>query len=177
MPVLTWHDANCDETTCALQYANPVLQFGSPFRCKLQNQPILQTGTAKIGLVSRPKNGTAFAHMCSDKKVERPEITRNGETNMSRMLKIEEDMDAITMAEMKATFDELAEAQEAVEIDMAAVEFIDSSGVGGLVFLYKRLLANSLKLTVTNVQGQPLRLLTHLRMQGLIASTSTASAA
>ena len=96
---------------------------------------------------------------------------------MSRMLKIEEDMDAITMAEMKATFDELAEAQEAVEIDMAAVEFIDSSGVGGLVFLYKRLLANSLKLTVTNVQGQPLRLLTHLRMQGLIASTSTANAA
>jgi len=93
------------------------------------------------------------------------------------MLKIEEDMDAITMAEMKATFDELAEAQEAVEIDMAAVEFIDSSGVGGLVFLYKRLLANSLKLTVTNVKGQPLRLLTHLRMQGLIASTSTPNAA
>ena len=96
---------------------------------------------------------------------------------MSRMLKIEEDMDAVTMAEMKATFDELAEAQESVVIDMAAVEFIDSSGVGGLVFLYKRLLANSLKLTVTNVGGQPLRLLTHLRMQGLIASTSKSKAA
>ena len=96
---------------------------------------------------------------------------------MSRTLKIKEDMDAITMADMKATFDELAEAQEAVEIDMAAVEFIDSSGVGGLVFLYKRLLANGHKLTVTNVGGQPLRLLTHLRMQGLISSTSTSNAA
>ena len=96
---------------------------------------------------------------------------------MSRTLKIKEDMDAITMADMKATCDELAEAQEAVEIDMAAVEFIDSSGVGGLVFLYKRLLANGHKLTVTNVGGQPLRLLTHLRMQGLIASTSTSNAA
>jgi len=73
---------------------------------------------------------------------------------MSRMLKIKEDMDAITMADMKTTFDELAEAQEAVEIDMASVEFI-----------------------VTNVGGQPLRLLTHLRMQGLIASTATSQAA
>lgn len=96
---------------------------------------------------------------------------------MSRTLKIKEDMDAITMADMKATFDELAEAHEAVEIDMAAVEFIDSSGVGGLVFLYKRLLANGNKLTVINVSGQPLRLLTHLRMQGLIASSPSSNAA
>lgn len=90
---------------------------------------------------------------------------------MSRILKIGQDMDAITMAEMKNTFDELAEAKENVEIDMSDVEFIDSSGVGGLVFLYKRLLASGFKLTIKNVGGQPLRLLTHLRMQGLIAST------
>lgn len=96
---------------------------------------------------------------------------------MSRILKIDQDMDAITMADMKATFDELADAGDSVEIDMDAVEFIDSSGVGGLVFLYKRLLANGHKLTVTNVGGQPLRLLTHLRMQGLIASTKTSNAA
>ena len=95
---------------------------------------------------------------------------------MSRILKIDQDMDAVTMADMKTTFDELAEAPESVEIDMTAVEFIDSSGVGGLVFLYKRLLANGQKLTVANVSGQPLRLLTHLRMQGLIASSNTSNA-
>ena len=177
MPVCCPTTANCKERVCALQNANRVSQIGAHFRRKLQKLLILQTGTPKIGLVSHPQNGMTFAHMCSDKKVERPDITRNGESNMSRTLKIEEDMDAITMADMKATFDELAEAQEAVEIDMAAVEFIDSSGVGGLVFLYKRLLANGLKLTVTNVSGQPLRLLTHLRMQGLIASTATSNAA
>lgn len=177
MPVGTLVAANCEEMAPALQYANRALQIGSHFHCKLQIQLILQTGTAKIGLVSHQKNGTAIAHMCSDKKVEGPDKTKNGESHMSRTLKIKEDMDAITMADMKATFDELAEAQEAVEIDMAAVEFIDSSGVGGLVFLYKRLLANGNKLTVTNVGGQPLRLLTHLRMQGLIASTSSSNAA
>lgn len=96
---------------------------------------------------------------------------------MSRTLKIDQDMDAITMAEMRDTFDALADANENVEIDMAAVEFIDSSGVGGLVFLYKRLLANGHKLTVVNVGGQPLRLLNHLRMQGLIATTKDNKAA
>lgn len=96
---------------------------------------------------------------------------------MSRMLKIEQDMDAITMAELRTTFDELAEAKQNVEIDMASVEFIDSSGIGGLVFLYKRLLAGGFKLTATNVGGQPLRLLTHLRMQGLVETTRDEKAA
>jgi len=70
VPVRTWHDANCNETACALQYANRVLQIGLHFHCKLQNQLILQLGMAKIGLVSQAKSGTAIAHMCSDKKVE-----------------------------------------------------------------------------------------------------------
>lgn len=90
---------------------------------------------------------------------------------MSRILKIENDMDAVAMAAMRVTFDTLAEERENVEIDMQSVEFIDSSGVGGLVFLYKRLLSAGRRLTLNNVSGQPLRLLTHLRMQGLIASS------
>lgn len=96
---------------------------------------------------------------------------------MSRILKIEDDMDAVTMADMRETFDQLAEAQENVEINMKGVEFIDSSGVGGLVFLYKRLLASGFKLTINNISGQPLRLLTHLRMQGLIATNQKGAAA
>ncbi|MEO1067007.1 MAG: STAS domain-containing protein [Pseudomonadota bacterium] len=90
---------------------------------------------------------------------------------MSKKLTIDKDMDAVAMADLRATFEDLADAKENVEIDLIDVEFIDSSGVGGLVFLYKRLLANGFKLSVHNVGGQPLRLLTHLRMQGLIAST------
>lgn len=96
---------------------------------------------------------------------------------MSRILKIENDMDAATMADMRETLDQLAEAQENIEIDMKAVEFIDSSGVGGLVFLYKRLLSSGYKLTLHNIDGQPLRLLTHLRMDGLIASNQNGAAA
>lgn len=96
---------------------------------------------------------------------------------MSKVLKIENDMDASTMANMRDTFDQLAEAHENIEIDMKDVEFIDSSGVGGLVFLYKRLLSSGFKLTINNVSGQPLRLLMHLRMQGLIATNQDEVAA
>ncbi|MEP2944417.1 MAG: STAS domain-containing protein [Hyphomicrobiales bacterium] len=96
---------------------------------------------------------------------------------MSRVLKIEDDMDAATMADMREIFDKLADTQENVELDMKGVEFIDSSGVGGLVFLYKRLLSSGFKLTIHNISGQPLRLLTHLRMQGLIASNQEGVAA
>lgn len=96
---------------------------------------------------------------------------------MSRVIKIDKDMDAASMADMRETLDELAEAQENVEINMKGVEFIDSSGVGGLVFLYKRLLSSGYKLTLHNITGQPLRLLMHLRMEGLIAPDQDGAAA
>lgn len=89
---------------------------------------------------------------------------------MPRILKIEKDMDAAIMAQMRGNFARLAEIRENLEIDMKNVKFIDGSGIGGLVFLYKRLRANGHSLTVRNVGGQPLRLFHHLRMQNLIVS-------
>ena len=59
-----------------------------------------------------------------------------------RTLHIEGDMDASAMADMKDLFEEIAQSHEDVRLDMRNVEFIDSSGIGGVVFLFKRLLAS-----------------------------------
>lgn len=87
---------------------------------------------------------------------------------MPRTLKVDGDMDAATMKVQRPIFEELAEAGDDVVIDMKSVEFIDSSGVGAIVFLYKRLLENKHKLTLENLAGQPLQLLTYLRLDGLV---------
>lgn len=82
---------------------------------------------------------------------------------------IDGDMDAATMREQRAHFEELASRREDIVVDMSKVEFMDSSGVGGVVFLYKRLLANGNTLQLRGAKGQPLQLLNHLRLTNLIA--------
>jgi len=78
-------------------------------------------------------------------------------------------MNAPAMADLRDCFHELAQTRQNIAIDMAKVEYIDSSGIGGLVFLYKRLVSAGHELHLVNVHGQPLHLLTRLRMQTLLA--------
>lgn len=79
------------------------------------------------------------------------------------------DMDAASMKEHRAQFEHLADGCDDVTIDMSKVEFIDSSGVGAIVFVYKRLLSAGRKLKLAHLKGQPLQLLTHLRLADLVA--------
>ncbi|WP_043879817.1 STAS domain-containing protein [Azorhizobium caulinodans] len=88
---------------------------------------------------------------------------------MPKVVEIAGDMDAAAMAELKATFETLGSTADDVVLDLAQVEFMDSSGVGGIVFLYKRLKMNGHRLSLVGAGGQPLQLLTHLRMADLIA--------
>jgi len=55
-----------------------------------------------------------------------------------------------------------------VFLDLQNVTFIDSSGVGAIVFLYKRLRENSRKLKITGAHGQPRELLELLRIHKAI---------
>lgn len=87
---------------------------------------------------------------------------------MAKTVKIAGDMDAAAMSELKTTFESLGSSPEDVVLDLAEVEFMDSSGVGGIVFLYKRLRVAGCKLRLTGARGQPLQLLTHLRLSDLI---------
>lgn len=58
----------------------------------------------------------------------------------------------------------LAEPLLPVAIDLSMVSFIDSSGIGLLVFLVKRIWAQQRKVCLAGLQGQPQRLMTMLRI-------------
>ncbi len=87
---------------------------------------------------------------------------------MPQVVEIAGDMDAAAMTGLKATFETLGGAADDVVLDLAKVEFMDSSGVGGIVFLYKRLRVAGRTLRLTGAHGQPLQLLTHLRLSDLV---------
>ena len=51
-----------------------------------------------------------------------------------------------------------------VAINLRLVNFLDSSGVGALVYLFKRLKANNCEMSLLEVQGQPGELIQLLRI-------------
>lgn len=60
-------------------------------------------------------------------------------------------------------------------LDMTDVSFIDSSGVGAIVFLFKRIKAGGGDLALVNVHSQPHELLTLLRVNEAITVNPLAS--
>lgn len=88
---------------------------------------------------------------------------------MAQTYKVPGDMDAAAMKVQRPMFEQLANCGDDVVIDMSEVEFIDSSGVGAIVFLYKRLLSENRKLTLQKPKPQPMQLLTFLRLTDVVA--------
>jgi len=56
-----------------------------------------------------------------------------------------------------------------VAIDMSALRLIDSSGIGAVVSLYKRVLAQGGRMSVTGLKGQPLAIFQLLRLDRIMA--------
>ena len=96
---------------------------------------------------------------------------------MTNEFKISEDMDAHGMGNLRSALEDLAARGGDVLLDLDSVKFIDSSGVGGIVFLFKRLTSAKKSLMLKNVSGQPFRLLTHLGLGQLLTSEPIKSAA
>lgn len=94
-----------------------------------------------------------------------------------KTVEMTQDMDAATMAKMKPLLDELSYKEVDVRLDMQRVRFLDSSGIGGIVFLFKRLREKSGSLSLSNVSGQPLNLLRQLQLNFLIAKSEDGIAA
>jgi len=92
-----------------------------------------------------------------------------------QVIKIEQDMDAASMAAMRPMFEELGESRTDVCFDLRGVDFLDSSGVGGIVFVFKRLRERSLKVSLLNVAGQPARLLRQLKLEFMLAPSPRAA--
>ena len=75
------------------------------------------------------------------------------------------ELDALTAPELKDSFDALvAEGRDPITIDLSQLRLIDSSGVGAIVSLYKRLRAAGGDLEISGVNGQPLAIFKVLRL-------------
>ena len=82
---------------------------------------------------------------------------------------VEGSLDTLAVEIMRPRFDALVQEEHNVTLDLGSVDFIDSSGVGAIVFLFKRLRALGRELKIYGAHGQPLELIQHLRIDKSIS--------
>lgn len=88
--------------------------------------------------------------------------TTNGKTII---IEISGELDATTVGEIRPKLNAIADAQpERIEVDLSRLRMVDSSGVGAIVALFKRVRAVGATFTVTGVNGQPLSIFRVLRL-------------
>lgn len=77
--------------------------------------------------------------------------------------------DAQSVSALESDFQALVEEHKGcVILDLSDADFMDSSGIGSIVFLYKRLKAQNRELLLVGLQGQPARLIQSLRVDKTI---------
>ena len=77
--------------------------------------------------------------------------------------------DAQTVSALESDFQALVDENKGrIILDLSDADFMDSSGIGSIVFLYKRLKAHNRDLLITGLQGQPARLIQSLRVDKTI---------
>lgn len=87
---------------------------------------------------------------------------------------LEGEFDAVSAPTTRAEFERLVSDETGdVIVDLGGVTFMDSSGAGALVFLHKRLVGQQRGLELVGVSGQPLDLLTLLRITNVIPVNKT----
>lgn len=85
------------------------------------------------------------------------------------VLKIEGELDAVTVPELRAAIDRLADSRPPqVVVDLSFLRVIDSSGVGAIVSLYKRVRATGGDVRVTGLRDQPLAIFQLLRLDRVL---------
>ena len=84
---------------------------------------------------------------------------------------IEGELDAVTAAEVRKDVDQVcASNPPRVEIDLSTLRMIDSSGVGTLVSIYKRVRAQGGEVVMVGLRDQPLAIFRLLRLDQVMAS-------
>jgi len=81
------------------------------------------------------------------------------------VLRISGSLDALSTPELRPTIDALvAEKRPTITVDLSELRLIDSSGVGAIVSLYKRMRALGAKVEVVGLKDQPLAIFRLLRL-------------
>jgi len=85
------------------------------------------------------------------------------------ILKIATDLDTENVVSLQPRLEALVdEHAENIILDFTNVTFIDSTGIGAIVFLFKRLTSQRRTLSLLKVSGQPYKLMTMLRVENAI---------
>lgn len=89
--------------------------------------------------------------------------------NDFEVLEISGELDCVTVAEGKDKMEKVPDTFITnIACDLSRVTFMDSSGIGSLVYLFKRLREKNRKLVLVGLQGQPKELTTLLRINRAI---------
>ncbi|MBB6055910.1 STAS domain-containing protein [Tolumonas osonensis] len=84
--------------------------------------------------------------------------------NHTLVLTIDGELDHATVEEIRRIFNSLIQKHSDVLVDLSSVSFIDSAGIGSLIYLYKQLQANGRRLRLICKPGQPRELLSILHI-------------
>lgn len=103
------------------------------------------------------------------------EVTKDAD--VPYIYKVIDDLDAANVDSLRPELDRLSLINDDLTLDVASVRFMDSSGVGAIVFLLKRLRARGYKIALCGLQGQPLKLLQHLGITALVMVEPNANVA
>lgn len=80
------------------------------------------------------------------------------------------DFDASSSKQAQIIIDDVLthDSHSEIEIDLRHVEFLDSSGIGAIVYLFKRLVESERHMRIEHAHGQPLKMLQLLRIGSAI---------
>lgn len=94
-------------------------------------------------------------------------VTAEGDTTI---LRVSGELDALSSPELRPLLDSLArDRRSPITVDLSELRLIDSSGVGALVSLYKRVRANGGTVRFVGVADQPLVIFKLLRLDRVFA--------
>jgi anti-sigma B factor antagonist len=92
-------------------------------------------------------------------------------------LRIRGELDALSASELRPLLDELVHDQRrSVTVDLSELRMVDSSGVGALVSLYKRVRAYGGEVSFSGVTAQPLVIFKLLRLDVVFGLSAPADA-
>jgi anti-sigma B factor antagonist len=87
------------------------------------------------------------------------------------VLRIEGSLDAVSTPQIRPVIDALVnERRMSIAVDLSSLRVIDSSGVGAIVSLYKRIRALGGEVVVKGLRDQPLAIFRLLRLDRVLTA-------
>jgi len=130
-----------------------LLERGFPFGRRSRTSPPPAPVAASLPLHARVESGREMT------------FTRTDNSSVECVVRIEGALDVHTAPEIRAVFDEIVAAgRHVVLIDLSALTTLDSSGVGAIVSLFKRVKTTGGRVIVRGVKNQPLAICKLLKL-------------